>query len=92
MAHDPNNDDDEADIRGIKNAIEAGITHIDTAEKYADGYAELLVGNAIKGYDRKKLFLVTKVGEDHLHYKDVLNTLNKSLERLQTNYIDLWRW
>lgn len=38
---------DEADIQAIKNAIEAGITHIDSAEKYAEGHAEELIGKAI---------------------------------------------
>lgn len=81
---------DEVDVQAIKQAIEAGITHIDTAEKYAQGHAEELVGKAIKGYDRKKLFLVTKIGEDHLHYHDVFTSLNNSLERLQTDYVDIY--
>ncbi|HEX7042587.1 MAG TPA: aldo/keto reductase [Patescibacteria group bacterium] len=81
---------DEADISAIKNAIELGVTHIDTAEKYAEGHAEELVGKAIQGYDRKNIFLVTKVAEDHLRYNDVFASLNKSLERLQTDYLDLY--
>ncbi len=89
MVKDPNNDD-QADIRAIKSAIEAGVTHIDSAEKYAEGYAEELVGKAIQGYDREKLFLVTKIAEDHLHYNDVFTSLNHSLERLQTDYLDLY--
>lgn len=89
MTKDSNNDD-QADIRAIKNSIEAGITHIDTAEKYAEGHAEELVGKAIQGYGRKKLFLVTKIAEDHLHYDNVFTALNHSLERLQTDYLDLY--
>src|SRR6185437_3072937 len=50
--HDPENDD-EADIQAIKNALDIGITHIDTAELYADGYAETLIGRVIKEYERK---------------------------------------
>lgn len=89
MTKDSNNDD-QADIRAIKNAIEAGITHIDSAEKYAGGHSEELVGRAIQGYDRKKLFLVTKIAEDHLRYKDIFVSLNHSLQRLQTDYLDLY--
>ncbi len=57
--HDPRNDD-AADIKAIQTAIDNGITHIDTAEAYAAGYAEMLVGKAIKNYDRSKLFLASK--------------------------------
>ncbi|CAN5115507.1 aldo/keto reductase [soil metagenome] len=89
LEHDIHNDD-QRNISAIKNAIEAGITHIDTAEKYAAGYAETLVGKAIRGYDRKDLFLVTKIAEEHLHYNDVETSLHHSLERLQIDYIDMY--
>lgn len=87
--HDPQNDDN-ADIQAIKNAIDIGITHIDTAERYADGYAETLVGKAIKENKREKLFLVSKVAPWHLHYDDLLSALEASLKRLQTEYLDLY--
>lgn len=87
--HDLDNDD-EADIKAIQAAIDEGITHIDTAEKYADGYSETLVGKAIQGYDRSKLFLVSKVSDKHLRYDDVLAAAEDSLQRLQTNYLDLY--
>lgn len=86
---DPDNDD-EADIRGIKSAIDLGITHIDTAESYADGYAETLVGRAIKDYDRSKLFIVSKVKEINLHYDDLIKSARASLKRLGTDYLDLY--
>lgn len=86
---DPDNDD-EADIKAIKTAIEEGITHIDTAESYAEGYAEKLVAEAIKGYDRSKLFLVSKVKPENLKYDDLIRSAKASLERLQTNYLDLY--
>lgn len=82
--------DDEADIKGIKSALDAGITHIDTAEIYANGYSEILVGKAIKGCDRSKIFLVSKVQAKNLNYDDILNSCKKSLERLQTDYLDLY--
>src|SRR5690606_17568387 len=81
VTRDPQNDD-QADITAIKNAIEAGITHIDTAEKYAEGHAEELVGQAIKDYDRSNLFLVTKIPETKLSYKDIFTSIIASLERL----------
>jgi len=45
--YDPDNDD-QADIQAIQTAVEAGITHIDTAEIYAAGHAEIFVGQTIK--------------------------------------------
>jgi diketogulonate reductase-like aldo/keto reductase len=88
MQHDPQNND-SADIQAIQKAIEAVITHIDTAQNYADGHAEKLVGQAIKDYKRKDLFIVTKVKKSNLAYKDVLSSTKQSLKRLQTDYVDL---
>ncbi len=86
---DPENDDKE-DIEAIRRAISSGITHIDTAEMYAEGHAEELVGQAIKIIDRRKLFLTTKVSPEHLHHDDVIASAQASLRRLQTSYIDLY--
>lgn len=85
----PHNDD-EADIAAIKTAIEKGVTHIDTAEVYAEGHVEELVGKAIQTFDRSKLFITTKVSPDHLHYQDIMQSARKSMERLQTEYVDLY--
>ena len=89
MSHDPQNDD-EQDIVAIQAAIDKGITHIDTAEMYAAGYAEELVGRAIQKQDRKKLFLVSKVSPNNLRYKDVISSAKKSLKRLKVDYLDLY--
>lgn len=86
---DPDNDD-QADIDAIKKAIESGITHIDSSEAYANGDAEVLVSKAIKGYPRKELFLATKVWPLNLHYDDLLRSAQRSLERLSSDYIDLY--
>ena len=86
---DPNNDD-KADIFAIKSAIEIGITHIDTAAWYAEGHTEKLVGEAIKGFDRSKLIITTKVAPMNLHYNDVINSAKESLKRLGTDYIDVY--
>jgi len=80
----------DKDVDAIKKAIELGITHIDTAEVYADGEAEKVIGKAIKKYDRKKLFLVSKVFGNHLEHENLLKSAKQSLERLNTDYLDLY--
>ncbi|MBI3955084.1 aldo/keto reductase [Candidatus Gottesmanbacteria bacterium] len=82
--------DDQADILAICNAIDSGIIHIDTAERYAGGHAEELVGDAISNYKRDKLFLVSKVWNTNLKYENVLTACSSSLKRLKTDYLDLY--
>ena len=84
--------DDAADIRAIQQAIEAGITHIDTAEGYANGHAEELIAQAIeeKAIDRHTLFLASKVRCEHQGYDDLLRACEASLKRLNTEYLDLY--
>lgn len=89
MEHDPDNDD-AADVEAIERAIEAGITHIDTAEMYADGHAERMVGKALMGKDRSRFLLVSKVSPWNLKYDDVMRSCEKSLKRLGTEYLDLY--
>ena len=88
MVRNPQNDD-ETDIQALRNAIDNGITHIDTAQNYAQGHAEELVGKAIKNYEREKLFIVTKLHKANLAYKDVLSSFADSLQRLNSSYVDL---
>ena len=87
--YNPQNDD-KKDIAAIQEAIKLGVTHIDTAEQYADGYAETLVGKAIEGYDRAKLFIVSKVSPQNLNYDYVLSSCEASLKRLKTDYLNLY--
>lgn len=68
---------DQDDINTIKAAIDLGITHIDTAEAYADGSAEEIVGKAIKGRVRSGLFIVSKVQESHLNYQETKTALHR---------------
>lgn len=82
--------DDAADIKAIQVAIELGVTHFDTAEQYAQGYTEELLGKAIKGYDRSKLFIISKVMDTNLHYDDVLKACERSLKRIGTDYFDMY--
>ncbi|HSX18566.1 MAG TPA: aldo/keto reductase [Candidatus Saccharimonadales bacterium] len=81
---------DEKYISAIGYAISKGINHIDTAEIYSAGHAEELVGEAIKKYDRKKLFITTKVWPSHLSHDRLKKACEDSLKRLGTNYIDLY--
>lgn len=86
----PNNND-EADIKAIRTAIEFGVTHFDTAEVYAEGWAERLLGKAISSYDRSKLFIASKVyTPTHAKYDDVIFACKNSLKRLNTSYLDLY--
>lgn len=86
---DPGNDD-EGDITAIRRAIEHGITHIDTAELYAGGYTEVLVGQAIRDIPRSGLFLTSKVHRSHMTYDGIRSACEASLERLGTGYLDLY--
>ncbi len=81
---------DKKYINFLKAAIKIGITNIDTAEVYGNGRAEKLVGESIKGFKRKKLFITTKVWETNLKYGDAINSAKNSLKRLNTEYIDLY--
>lgn len=85
----PEYDQDELYITSIQEAIKLGYRQIDTAEVYGRGHTEELVGKAIKNFDRSKLFITTKVCKEHLRYEDVIASLNGSLKRLGTNYVDL---
>ena len=81
---------DKECIKAIKTALEIGYTLIDTAELYGNGHTEELVGKAIKGFDREKLFITSKVWLTNLRYRDVLKSFNKSLKRMKIDYIDLY--
>ena len=86
---DPENDD-AGDVAALKAGIDLGFTHIDTAEMYAAGHAEELTGQAIKDYDRKKLFIASKVMETNLSEAGVQKAAENSLKRLGTDYLDLY--
>lgn len=86
----PDYSQDEKALRGLRAALEMGYTHIDTAEMYADGHTEELVGQAIKDYNRTDLFITSKVWPRNLAYQAVLKACEGSLERLHTDYLDLY--
>ena len=81
---------DAVEIENIQKAIEAGVTHIDSAESYGAGHAEELLGQAIQGYTRERLQIVTKVAAEHQYYSGVMSACERSLKRMGTDYIDLY--
>jgi diketogulonate reductase-like aldo/keto reductase len=81
---------DDETIMIIRMAIDLGMTHIDTAEYYGAGHSEELVGQAIEPYYRDDLFITTKVWRNHLHYEDLLDSMQKSLKRLKLDFVDLY--
>ena len=86
----PSYSQDEKLVNAIRTAIVLGYTHIDTAEMYASGHTEELVGRAIKDFNRADLLIATKVKPANLRYQDVLAALQGSLNRLDTDYVDLY--
>lgn len=72
----------------VENAIKVGYRHIDTAQSYQN---ETEVGEGIKasGIDRKELFITTKVWIENVNYQDTLKSVERSLQRLDMDYIDL---
>ena len=86
---DPQNNG-QSDIASLICGMEHGFKHIDTAEMYAEGFAEEISGQAIKGHLRDNLFITSKVWSDDLSYDGVLRAAEKSLKRLGTSYLDLY--
>ncbi len=88
--HSADYSNDDCGVNAIRAAIDHEMTHIDTAEYYGAGHTEELVGKAIQQYSRSNLFITTKVYRTHLRYNDVLSSIRKSLQRLSTDYVDLF--
>jgi len=86
----PDPSQDARALQAMRAALEIGYTHIDTAEMYANGHTEELVGQAIRGVDRSKLFLTTKVRPPNLSYRRTRESIDGSLRRLGVDTIDLF--
>lgn len=92
--------DEEADLKLIRIAYDEGVRYFDTADLYAKGENEVLLGKGIKAF-RKEIILATKVGNvwnktgDGWKWdvsKDYVNkAVDASLKRLQTDYLDLYQ-
>jgi myo-inositol catabolism protein IolS len=80
---------DENSIHVLRAAFENGITTFDTAEGYGDGHSEEVLGAALKGI-RKNCIIATKVSPNHLKPQDVRASIEGSLKRLGTDYIDIY--
>jgi diketogulonate reductase-like aldo/keto reductase len=74
-------------LQNIEAALDKGYRHIDTAEGYKN---EAGIGEAIASFDRADLFLTSKVLPKHLAYESVIEACHGSLERLGTDYLDLY--
>ncbi len=71
----------------VKTALELGYNHIDTAEIY---FNQKEVGKALSQFDRKKIFLTSKVWTANLKHDSVLKACDSTLKDLQTDYLDLY--
>lgn len=83
--------DEEEIIKAIQTAIELGITTIDTAIEYGNGYSEKMIAKALERFNRTQYQLATKVFADKLKYDQVIDECHKSLTHLKTDYIDLYQ-
>jgi len=77
------------EVKALQLCIELGMNLIDTAEMYADGTSEEVVGEAIAGR-RKEVFIVTKVLPSNASRKGVVAAGERSLKRLGIDVIDLY--
>jgi aryl-alcohol dehydrogenase-like predicted oxidoreductase len=91
---------DEAAVKTVHAALEAGITTFDTADTYANTAAEVILGKALKDQRRESLEIFTKVyfptgpmgpNDTGLSRKHITESINGSLTRLGTDYVDLYQ-
>src|SRR5688572_19744492 len=92
--------DDTAAIETVHAALDAGITTFDTADVYANTAAETVLGKALAGQRRESLEIFTKVyfptgprgaNDTGLSRKHIMESINGSLTRLGTDYVDLYQ-
>ena len=84
----------------VRAALDAGITSFDTADVYADGAAETVLGEALQGQRRESLEIFTKAywptgprghNDVGLSRKHIAESIDASLRRLRTDYVDLYQ-
>jgi aryl-alcohol dehydrogenase-like predicted oxidoreductase len=91
--------EEQAAAECVRAALDEGITTFDTADVYAGGRAEEVLGRALHGVRRESLEVFTKVywpmgngrNDRGLSRKHIMESANASLRRLQTDYIDLYQ-
>ena len=81
--------DDAASIRTIHRALDLGVTLFDTAEAYAAGHAETVLGQGLVGR-RQDAVIADKVTPDHFEPAQIVKAFEDSCARLQTDYIDVY--
>ncbi len=79
-------DDDETEA-SVRAALDAGYAHIDTAEGYRN---EEIIGDVLEEYGRDGVFLTSKVLPKNLGYESLVRACEASLDRLGTDYLDLY--
>jgi aryl-alcohol dehydrogenase-like predicted oxidoreductase len=99
ITHGSQIEQDQA-IQCVRAALDAGITTFDTADVYANTKAESVLGEALKGERRESLEILTKVfwptgpggpNDRGLGRKHILESINGSLRRLGTDYVDVYQ-
>ena len=98
ITHESQVEQDSA-IKCVRAALDNGITTFDTADVYAGTRAETVLGKALKGVKRESYELLTKVywptgtgkNDRGLSRKHIIESVNASLKRLQTDHIDLYQ-
>lgn len=88
----PDRSMDARSLVALRAALEIGYTHFDTAEMYASGHSEELLGQAVSksGIARETLFITSKVSASHLRFDDLLRSFEDSLRHLDMDYLDLY--
>ena len=79
----------EDEVNALRHGLDLGFSLIDTAEMYGEGGAEEVIAEAIKGR-RQSVFLVSKVYPHNASRESAIAACNRSLKRLNTDYIDLY--
>ena len=82
-------DDRRAAIAALRRGLDAGMTHVDTAEMYGDGRVEEMVGEALAGR-RDEVFLVSKVLPQNASWRGTVQACDRSLRRLRTDHLDCY--
>lgn len=80
--------DDGRFVSTVRHGVAMGLNFIDTAPAYGDGHSERLIGEAIDGY-RHQVVIATKFGFHESRPDEIRASLERSLRRLRTDYIDL---
>lgn len=82
--------DAAAAIKALRRGLDAGMTHVDTAEMYGDGRVEEIVGEALAADRRDEVFLVSKVLPQNASRSGTVQACDRSLRRLRTDHLDCY--